>query len=185
MVIAANVGGYSSAHWHDSCSPANMYLREGLKRCQELEEQVAHIYEELAAQHATDETLKTLWSELACDERFHSRLIAALLAAEEAREDDGPFVVDLRPRLDRLRRILDHAYQQVRSGMKPAEAVALADFIEGSELNDVFAEVVELARPAVLRLLGSLENVCEKASAHRTRLCEHNDRQKGERHARG
>ena len=147
-----------------------MYLREALRCCRDLEEEVGHIYEELAAQHADDEQLKGLWCEMAEDERRHSRVVSALLAAEDVQEDDGPFVVDLRPRIERLRKLLDRAYKSVRAGIKPADAIELATFIEGTEINELFRELIELARPSLLRLLGQLERRLEVPDPHYARL---------------
>jgi len=147
-----------------------MYLREALRSCRELEEEVGHIYDELAAQHASDEKLKSLWCEMAEDERRHSRVVNALLAAEDVQEDDGPFVVDLRPRIERLRKLLDRAYKSVRAGIKPAEAIELATFIEGTEINELFRELIDLAKPGLLRLLGQLERRSEFPEPHYTRL---------------
>jgi len=147
-----------------------MYLREALRCCRDLEAEVGQIYDELAAQHATDLELKALWTELAQDERRHSRIVTALLAAEDVQEDDGPFVVDLRPRIDRLRKLLHRAYKSVRAGIEPAAAIELATFIEGTEINELFREVVELGRPSLLRLLGQLERGIDGGDPHFERL---------------
>jgi len=148
-----------------------MYLREALRWCRDLEEEAGHIYEELAAQHGHDAELSRHWQVLAADERKHARIMAAALAAEDVHEDDGPFVVDVRPRLDRLKRILDRAYKQVRTGTSAAAAAELTAFIEGTELDDVFAELVELSRPSVLRLLGVIEkDAAGVADPHRSHV---------------
>lgn len=145
-----------------------MYLRAAIVECREIEEEVARIYEELGALHSRDAAMSQLWSGLARDERRHSRVLAALLAATEAEENDGPFLVDVRERLGRVRRTADRIYRRVRAGVDASEALDLAAFIEGSELADVHDEIVELALPAVLDLVGMTEKELDGSSNHRT-----------------
>jgi len=147
-----------------------MYLRAAIAECREIEEEITHIYEELAAMHARDDEMAALWAGLASDERRQSRVLMALLAATEAEEDDGPFLVDVRERLARVRRTVDRIYRRVREGISPDEALDLAAFIEGSDLPDVLDEVVELALPAVLDLVGLTERELDGHNDHRARI---------------
>jgi hypothetical protein len=151
-------------------TPAAVYLRAAIAECREIEEAIAHIYEELGAMHARDQEMARLWNSLALDERRQGRVLAALLAATDAEQDDGPFLVDVRERLARVRRTVDRIYRRVREGVGPDEALDLAAFIEGSDLPDVLDEVVELALPAVLDLVGMTEKELDGANDHRARI---------------
>ncbi|RMD83795.1 MAG: hypothetical protein D6815_05655 [Candidatus Dadabacteria bacterium] len=140
--------------WHGSCSKeGDMYLREALIECRGLEDEIAGVYERLAAAHGSDRKLARLWQRMARDERLHARILSALLAAEEVAEDDGPFLVDLRQRIARARKLVDRTCRRIRSGISTEEAVELVKAIEESEINGLFCEVVELAKPALERLL--------------------------------
>ncbi len=139
-------------------------------QCRDLEAEVAHVYEELAALHSSDKKLSRLWQRLARDERLHARILAALLAAEEVGEDDGPFVVDLRARIAALRQIVDRAYRAVRKGITPKEAIRLAEAIEASEIDALFAEVIELARPSLDKLVAIVDNGEVLAHRHQRRV---------------
>ncbi len=147
-----------------------MYLREALMQCRDLEAEVAHVYEELAALHSSDKKLSRLWQRLARDERLHARILAALLAAEEVGEDDGPFVVDLRARIAALRRIVDQAYRAVRKGVSCEEALRLAEAIETSEIDALFAEILELARPSLDRFVAIVDKGEVLAHRHQRRV---------------
>ncbi|RMF23770.1 MAG: hypothetical protein D6760_04760 [Deltaproteobacteria bacterium] len=147
-----------------------MYLREALMQCRDLESEVAHVYEELAALHSSDKKLSRSWERLARDERLHARILAALLAAEEVGEDDGPFVVDLRSRITALRKLVDRAYQAVRRGIEPEEAIRLAEAIETSEIDALFAEVIELARPSLDKLVAIVDKGEVLAHRHQRRV---------------
>jgi hypothetical protein len=147
-----------------------MYLREALQHCHDLEEEVGHIYDELAALHHDDSRLARLWCELARDERLHARVLGCLVAAQEAEEDDGPFLVEEPVRIDAMRRLIDKAYREVRSGIDARGAVQLAESLEASELNELFDRLVELARPALYRLLGIIEKGLDDGDLHLARL---------------
>lgn len=151
--------------------------------CRDLEAEVAHVYEELAALHSSDKKLSRLWQRLARDERLHARILAALLAAEEVGEDDGPFVVDLRSRIATLRRIVDRAYQAVRRGISPEEAIRLAEAIESSEIDALFAEVIELARPSLDKLVAIVDKGEVLAHRHRRRVSRLRSQSEGHRPA--
>ncbi len=152
-----------------------MYLREALMQCRDLEAEVAHVYEELAALHSSDRKLAQLWRRLAHDERAHARILSALLAAEEVQEDDGPFVVDLRERIVKLRKLVDRGYQAARAGVSPQAAMEIAEEIESSEIDGLFTEVLDLARPALDRLISIVARSENLSQRHQQQLARYRE----------
>lgn len=162
-----------------------MYLREAMMSCRDLEEMVAKIYEELAGQHAREPEVRRLWKQMAADEKMHARIFSALLASHDVLEDDGPFLVEMRGRIDAVRETLDTAYARVREGIGPSEALELAQAIEASELNTLSGDVVELSRPAVYWLLRVVEKGIDAANEHSARLENYQHKPQGpQRHGR-
>ncbi|MFQ5352007.1 MAG: hypothetical protein ACE5D3_02920 [Candidatus Binatia bacterium] len=120
-------------------------------RSSELEAEIGTIYDELAALHSRHVGQAKLWKDLANDERFHSRLLGALAAVMAVEGDDGPFLVEVPPALEKQRKKIEQAYRRVREGIDEDQALELMASLEQSELGRIYNEVFAMARPRLER----------------------------------
>ena len=161
-------------NWHGSCSNnlRNMYLRDVLARCRDLEMEAANIYSTLAQLHSSQPALSCLWAQLAQDEEGHSATLAALLTAREFEQDRGPFLIDVPPRIEALARLLSRAYATVNGApaVDHERAIEMAYVIESSELNTIFDELIELCRSIGGSFGELLDNAEGAMEDHRGRL---------------
>jgi hypothetical protein len=67
------------------------------------------LYETLAAAEGAGDSGE-IWKRRAEAETRHARILADLLRSQEEADDDGPFVIDLRSQITRLREALDEAF---------------------------------------------------------------------------
>ena len=88
----------------------SMYLREALRHCQDLEQRAATLYEARADAEASGEASE-FWKRRAETETRHARVLSDLLRSQDEANDDGPFVIDLRGQILRLREALDEAFE--------------------------------------------------------------------------
>ncbi len=127
------------------------------------------MYDELASQHERTPTLASTWHALAADERSHSRQLAALLAIHDALDDDGPFLVGFDARVNGCAKLVRDCYTRVHEGIAPADAVPLCAALERSEFDHLFAEMRDLARPALKRF-GNRLSKTGSCSSHSERI---------------
>lgn len=147
-----------------------MFLREALRRCAEIEEEIAGLYDDVAAQHAAAVVLTGRWTELACRERGRARLLRALEATQGVGDDDGPFLVHVPLQLAGLRRVVEEARRYAGTGLEPAAAVEMLDRIEAAERGAVYQSLLELSRPELVRMLRLLDNEVVPSRSDRAAL---------------
>jgi hypothetical protein len=125
-----------------------MYLREALRRCQDLEQRAATLYEARAAAEGDGDSSAFL-QQRAQTETRHARVLAELLRLQEQAEDDGPFVIDLRGQITRLREALDEAFatQKCPEGVRPPPHYSTDFVLQCCE--SLFERIVRIAELSV------------------------------------
>lgn len=125
-----------------------MYLREALRRCQDLEQRAATLYEARAAAETSGDSSE-IWKQRAETETRHARILADLLRDQERAEDDGPFVIDLRGQITRLREALDEAFatQKCPEGIRTPSLYS-TDFVLQC-CDSLFERIVRIAELSV------------------------------------
>ncbi|MGE4092750.1 MAG: ferritin family protein [Candidatus Binatia bacterium] len=126
-----------------------MFMTEILNRCSQLEEQVAGIYNQLAADLNDDKEIESFFLGLAEEEKHHSKILAAEKAALEVDSDTGYFMPEFPAKLGEMEVLLKRVEEQARAGVTKEEALGLALELEQSELDTIYRDLVLMGRAAV------------------------------------
>jgi hypothetical protein len=126
-----------------------MFMTEVLKRCSDLEQRLADIYNQFAASLNDDKDLESFWLGMAEEEKHHSRVLAAEKAALEVDSDTGYFMPEFPAKLVEMDNLLRQIEDKARQGVTKDEAFDLALQIEQSELNTIYRDLVLMGRAAV------------------------------------
>lgn len=135
-----------------------MFLREALLRCSQLEDEVAAVYDELAASPVAAIEMAATWAESARKERSRARLLHALAEISSALEDDGPFLVQVPVQLSSLRRVVESVHERVTSVMDAPTAARCAEALEGTQRGELHAGLLEVAEPEIRRVLRLIDS---------------------------
>ena len=121
-----------------------MDILEILDRCTALEREAGVVYALLAERAGDDDALCGLWYGMAADEREHARKLAtwrALVAAEPA--EHRPVASGFADAVRALEAVLGGARARAPRCETPDEAFAIALDLETSELDDLFATLLQ------------------------------------------
>ena len=126
-----------------------MFMTEVLRRCSQLEQRVADIYNQLAQNETEDRELKSFWLGMAVEEKHHAKILAAEKAALEVDSDTGYFMPEFEAKLIEMDTVLRRVEARARLGTTKDEAFTLALELEQSELDTVYRDLVLMGRAAV------------------------------------
>lgn len=147
-------GGSAGVSWHVSCSTAlQMFLKEALLRCSNLEEEMASVYAALASCPAATNQSAAAWSAASGREKRNARLLHALAELSEALGDDGPFLVQVPLQLSTLRRLVDAARGRVTNDIDAATAERCAEMLDTAPCRELYSGLLEVAEPEIRRVL--------------------------------
>ncbi len=121
-----------------------MEILETLDRCIALERAAGVIYAVFEERFADDEALRALWSEMADGEREHAHKLSAwraLVAAEPARH--RPVATGFDEALPALESVMRNAQARARRVVTAEEAFAIALDLETSELDSLYATLLQ------------------------------------------
>lgn len=130
-----------------------MFLREAVRRCAEIQEAIADLYEGVAARNGMTAEVGDLWRELARRERSRAKLLRAGDAAEEVLESEGPFLVHVPLQLANLRRIVDEARTARNEGAAGTVALDVLEKIEAADHRRLYVGLLELLRGDLAKVL--------------------------------
>jgi hypothetical protein len=126
-----------------------MFMTEVLRRCSDLEQRVADIYDQFASSLNDDKELASFWLGMAEEEKHHGKILAAEKAALEVDSDTGYFMPEFPAKLVEMDALLKRIEEKARLGVTKDEAFALALELEQSELNTIYRDLVLMGRAAV------------------------------------
>lgn len=121
-----------------------MDILQVVSRCAQAEKVVASIYEQFAERFREDPALQKLWSDLAAEERRHSRSLSnwkRLLELE--RPDDRPREVGFATSLKKMEGELAPLRQRAQAAASAEEAFGIALDLEASELDSLYVELLQ------------------------------------------
>lgn len=126
-----------------------MFMTDVLRRCSELEQRVADIYNQFAGSLNDDKELESFWLGMAEEEKHHGKILAAEKAALEVDSDTGYFMPEFPAKLAEMEALLKRVEEKARIGVTKDEAFTLALEMEKSELNTIYRDLVLMGRAAV------------------------------------
>ncbi len=126
-----------------------MFMTEVLRRCSDLEQRVADIYNQFAGSLNDDRELESYWLGMAEEEKHHGKILTAERAALEVDSDTGYFMPEFPAKLAEMDTLLKQVEEKARMGVTKDEAFTLALALEQSELNTIYRDLVLMGRTAV------------------------------------
>jgi hypothetical protein len=150
-----------------------MFLKEALLRYSQLEDEIASIFDSLAASTAATSENAASWSEASRKERLRARLLHALAEISTALDDDGPFLVQVPVQMAGLERVLDNVRRWLSAGLDAATGERCVEALSAAPRQELHAALLEIAEPEMkraMRLVDSeIRSVRRVAERARTR----------------
>jgi rubrerythrin len=154
-----------------------------LDRCIALEGAAGDVYEVLAARFGGDAELRELWAGMAAEEREHAhklatwRALAATMPAERRMQADG-FDADVAE----LERLLAGARADAPGVTDPEQAFAIALAIESSEIDAIYATLLQSS--PIARFPDAGETALRETAGHHRALVDAVRRRSRDEHNR-
>jgi rubrerythrin len=156
---------------------ASAPLRRLIAAAMELERRTMHLYCKLEAQFSESEELRAFWFDMAQHESRHFgalALVAGLLESASTR-NVRPVAALPPARVQHLRRLLTRFHAEVEQGVTAERAFEIALEIEGSEIEDVVLDLLQVlkgeaererATKLLIHDLGDLSYMIEKHTSN-------------------
>ncbi len=133
--------------------PQRTTVREILRTAMDLEKKTMGLYTQFARALEQKEELRKFWFSMARHEAGH---IGALALVESMLENEPSLAEDSKVWVDpssvvRLRSLLNAYTKEARQGLSAERSFEMAIDVEGSELEDVVMELLQVVREQMLR----------------------------------
>ncbi len=146
------------------CSPVP--LPDLIRRCANLELRAKSIYELLARCYRHHGDVSRLFTTLARQEQCHFELLELCALAAGGQEASEACFERWQQMLPRLARQMRRAEAKATEVTTVAEALSLVVAVESSEVNELFAEIVESSRSEFVRRLNVFREAGEQHLAY-------------------